>query len=94
MTKMLMNDATGLSLRGVQIDQEEDGTFDVPEHLVPLAAAYGATVVPVAVLPSKPVPQWTNDDLKAKALELGLTIEGLDRPALSQAVTGALKGKE
>ena len=30
MTKMLMNDATGLSLGGVQIDQEEDGTFDVP----------------------------------------------------------------
>ena len=65
---------------------------------MPLALGYGASVVEDAVeapAPAlKPIPQWSNDDLKAKALELGLEVEGLARPALIQAVTGALKGKE
>lgn len=39
-------DATGISLKGVQIDQSEDGTFDVPEHLLDHARQLGAQPAP------------------------------------------------
>jgi len=38
--------ATGLSLGGVQIDQAEDGTFEIPDHLVAHARQLGAKHAP------------------------------------------------
>ena len=90
MAKFIHETATGLSIKGTQINLEDDGTFDVPDDLVPDALAIGCASAP-APKAGKPVPQWTNDDLKAKALELGLNVDGLDRPGLIQAVTAALK---
>jgi len=39
-------DATGISLKGVQIDAADDGTFDVPEDLVAQARQMGAQAAP------------------------------------------------
>lgn len=38
--------ATGISLKGLQIDASEDGTFDVPEHLIEHARKIGAQAAP------------------------------------------------
>ena len=90
--------ATSIGLGGHVVDIAEDGTFDVPEHLVEHAKKHGAKAAPApAEKPkapaSKPVPQWSNDDLRAKAAEMKLQVEGLDRPALIQAVTAAMKSE-
>ena len=39
--------ATGLNLGGVQIDAQPDGSFDVPDELVPQAVAIGCIAAPV-----------------------------------------------
>jgi hypothetical protein len=43
---------------------------------------------------AKPIAQQTTEELLAKALELGLEVEGLSRPELVSAVATALKAKE
>ena len=84
--------STSIGLAGEQFDQDLDGTFEIPERLVPLAQKHGAKLAPVSVQ-ERPVPQWSSEMLQAKAKELGLDVEGLKRPALIQAVTAALNAK-
>lgn len=89
-------ESTSIGLAGQQFDREEDGTFDIPEELVPHAKKHGAKVAPTPpapLWPDKPVPQWGNDVLRAKAAELKLDVDGLDRPALIQAVSAAMNPK-
>ena len=81
--------ATSIGLGGHVVDIAEDGTFDVPEHLVEHAKKHGAKAAPApAEKPkapaSKPVPQWSNDDLRAKAANTNATNdnqETVEQPA-------------
>lgn len=62
MARMLFKNATGLSLGGVQIDQAEDGTFDIPEHLVAHAKQVGAKPAPEP----EPEPEPESGDAPAR----------------------------
>jgi hypothetical protein len=87
---------TSVSWGGEVFDADEHGEFDVPDEAIPDLVPHGLIlsveqpIVPPSV---RPVPQWSNEALKAKAAELELDVEDLDRPALIQAVTAALKSQ-
>ncbi len=91
-------DITSASHEGETFEADEHGIIDAPAGAAEAFAAFG--LLPwkepkaASQVNPRPVPQWSNDDLKAKATELNLDVEGLDRPALIQAVTTALKGQD
>ena len=91
-------DITGASHDGVSYTADELGIIDAPEAAAEAFAAHGLLPLPYVEpqtngdeTAAKPVSQWSNDALKAKAAELGLNVEGLKRPELIQAVSDALK---
>ena len=74
-----------------------DGLVEVPDDAVPEFLSHGFTYnldeQPAA--PTTPLSQWKNDDLKAKALEIGLVLAAdIKRPELIQAVSEALKAQQ
>jgi len=90
---------TSLSHDGETYTADERGVIEAPASAAEAFAAFG--VLPwtdpghQAPQAPKPISQWSNDDLKAKAVELGLELpEDIKRAELIQAVTGAIKGQE
>lgn len=97
MAKLQHPEMVSVSWNGKTFEADDRGVFEVPEEAVGDLQCHGLTVYvePKPQVPQiRPVPQWSNDDLKTKAAELGLEVEGLDRPTLIQAVTTALRPKD
>jgi hypothetical protein len=79
--------------------QIKDGLVEVPDDAVPEFLAHGFTYnvdeqPDPATQPTTPLSQWRNDDLKAKAAEIGLDVTGMDRPQLIKAVCEAVKAQQ
>ena len=102
MAKMYSNsNHTSVTWDG-QTFEAVDGQFDVPEAAVADLMSHGlipgelpppVTQAPVPQL--RPVPQWSNDALLAKAAELGLTLDpNIQRPDLIKAVSAAVAPKD
>ena len=100
MAKMFANDnQTSVSWGGKVFEADEKGVFEVPEEAVTDLMGHG--LIPGDLPPApqqgqlaKPVAQWTNADLLAKAAELKLSLSSeIERPALIQAVAAALKAQ-
>ena len=85
-----------------EIFEAVDGQFDVPEaainDLVSHGLIPGEVPPPISQAPVpqlRPVPQWSNEALQAKAVELGLTLEAdISRPDLIKAVAAAVAAKD
>lgn len=87
--------AASCSWAGVQIDRNEDGTFEVPPEAVGELSHHGFTDVPAAPLAGPAIPtgnpaKWTKDVLEAEAVRLGID-PALRRSDLLKAVAKARK---
>ena len=89
--------ATGLNLSGIQIDAQEDGTFEVPDELVGEAVAIGCTSPPAPAPGAPPaaltppngnIAQWKAEVLDAEAKRLGVDLT-LNRTEMVKAVAAA-----
>ena len=102
MAKMYSNsNHTTVSWQG-ETFEAVNGQFEVPEDAVTDLMAHGLIpgelpppVTQSAAPQTRPVAQWSNDNLLAKAAELGLNLEAdIQRPALIQAVAAAIAPKD
>lgn len=102
MAKMYSNsDHTSISWGG-ETFEAVDGQFDVPEAAVVDLMSHGLIPgfqpPPVSDAPvpqARPVPQWSNDALQAKAAELNLGLASdISRPDLIKAVAAAVAPKD
>ncbi len=102
MQKMYSNSNHTSVSWGGEVFEAEDGQFEVPEEAVNDLVSHGlipgevpAPVSQAPVPQLRPVPQWSNEALQAKAAELGLTLDAdISRPDLIRAVAAGVAAKD